>query len=150
MRENDFRQELLRAARRLAFNRGSDAALLAFRDGGDAAGLEGLDLSAVGSIHRAANGAVDVKFIDRIKLIELLLGASDDRPRGEAGDGFIQALDRAAMRLGGDEGAAKAADEYAAGELDLARERRAADVGGAVSAGDGYGGAARGAGDAGG
>lgn len=128
MREKGFRQELLRQARELVFNRGSDAARLAFRGGDDLAGLEGLDLSAVSSIHRAANGAVDMKFIDRIKLIELLLNAADDgRRRAEPGDGFIQALDRAAMRLGGE-----ARGEYAAGEFDIARERAAADAGGAA------------------
>lgn len=126
MKENDFRRELLRQARRLVFNKGSDAAALAFCGDGDRLGLEGLDLSAVSSIHIMANGSVELKFIDRIKLIELLLAAGDDRPRAEAGDGFIQALDRAAMRLGGD-GAAKTADGYAAGELDLARERRSAE-----------------------
>ncbi|MCM1150091.1 MAG: hypothetical protein NC319_08445 [Butyricicoccus sp.] len=131
MRENGFRQELLRQARELVFNKGSDAALLAFRGDVGQAGLEGLDLSAVSSIHRMANGSVEMKFIDRIKLIELLLDAGDDRRRAEGGDGFIQALDRAAMRLGG-ETRQRGADEYAAGELDLARERRAADVGGAA------------------
>ena len=132
MRENEFRQEILRQARRLAFNKGSDAAALAFRGDGDEQGIGGLDLSAVSSIHRAANGAVDVKFIDRIKLIELLLAAGDDRRRADSGDGFIQALDRAAMRLGGESG-----HEYAAGELDIARERSAAVAGGAAPGADG-------------
>lgn len=151
MRENSFRQELLQQAKALVFNNGSDAAALAFRgagSGGDGegAGLEGLDLSALSSIHRMANGSVELKFIDRIKLIELLLNAGDDARRGAEGDGFIQALDRAALRLGGarDAGADKARDavahgagrggaargcgedEYAAGEIDLERERGAA------------------------
>ncbi len=86
-----------------------------------------MDLSAVSSIHRAANGSVELKFIDKIKLIELLLAAGDDRPRAETGDGFIRALDRAAMRLGAESGAAKAADDCAAGELDLERERCSAE-----------------------
>ncbi len=132
MRENEFRAETLRLARKLAFNKGSDAAALAFRGDGDELTLQGLDLCAVSSIHRAANGAVDVKFIDRIKLIELLLSAGDDRPRGDGDGGFIQAIDRAAMRLGGED-----RYEFAAGELDIARERRAADVGGAASGGAG-------------
>lgn len=140
--ENDFRRELLRQARELVFNKGSDAALLAFRGDGGQPGLEGLDLSAVSSIHRMANGSVEMKFIDRIKLIELLLAAGDDnRRRAECGDGFIQALDRAAMRLGG-EARRQGPDEFAAGEFDLPRERRAADAGGPVR-GDEDGGGAR-------
>ena len=102
MSESNFRQELLEQARALAFNTGADAAALAFRGKGleEPEALGGLDLTALSAIHRAANGAVDLKFIDRIKLIELLLDAGGEKRR-EMDDGFIQALDRAAQRLGG-------------------------------------------------
>lgn len=105
MSDGNFRRELLEQARELVFNKGADAAALAFRgDGGReaaAAELSEMDLSALSSIHRVANGSVELKFIDRIKLIELLLAACDDRRADGSGDGFIQALDRAAQRLGG-------------------------------------------------
>lgn len=108
---NNFRQELLEQAVRLAFNRGGDAAALAFRGAEsetDAAEIKNMDLAAVSSIHTMANGSVELKFIDRIKLIELLLSAENEQKRA-ASDGFIEALDRAAQRLGGD-GAAAAGD----------------------------------------
>jgi len=107
---NDFRQELLARACQLAFSRGGDAAALAFRDGWekDDSGLEKLDLTALSSIHRMSNGSVELKFIDRIKLIELLL-MSPGTGGAQESDGFIQALDRAARRLGdsGDGGGAE-------------------------------------------
>lgn len=131
--ENSFRQELLQQAKALVFNNGSDAAALAFRGAGDGQSLQGLDLTALSSIHCMASGSVELKFIDRIKLIELLLAAGDDRRRGGEGDGFIQALDRAAQKLGGEPGAGKersgGEDGYAAGELDLERERGASGGG---------------------
>ena len=108
MSENNFRQELLEQARQLVFNKGGDAAALAFFDAAseaDTAEVRGMDLAALSSIHRMANGSVELKFIDRIKLIELLLSAGNE-PKRAASDGFIEALDRAAQRLVGDGAAA--------------------------------------------
>ena len=99
MSENIFRRELLEQARRLVFNKSADAAALAFSSEADTAQLRKMDLSALSSIRRMANGAVEIKFIDRIKLIELLLSAEGGTER-KASDGFIEALDRAARRLG--------------------------------------------------
>ena len=140
MNESIFRQELLRQARRLVFSSGADAAELAFRGAGDAIaqdarGVRDMDLSAVSSIHRMANGSVELKFIDRIKLIELLLAAEGGvKSAAGEGDGFIAALDRAAMRLGGAQAGTAGADPYAAGELDL--EREAPLSGGAAGRGE--------------
>lgn len=103
MSGNNFRQELLEQVRRLAFSTGADAAALVFRAAEsetDPPALKNLDLAAVSSIHTLANGSVELKFIDRIKLIELLLAAEGGQKQS-ASDGFIEALDRAAQRLGG-------------------------------------------------
>lgn len=108
MNKDNFRQEVLEQARQLMFNSSSDAVALAFGSGEslpEAEELQGLDLTALASIHRAANGAVEIKFIDRIKLLELLLAAGEEKPESSS-DGFMQALDRAAQRLGGGENTA--------------------------------------------
>ena len=144
MSESNFRRELLEQARALVFNTGADAAALAFRGKGadETEAPRDLDLTALASIHRAANGAVDLKFIDRIKLIELLLDAGREK-RAEPADGFIQALDRAARRLGAED----AAGEAGGYRSERARSRAAEGcTGGCGDGADGYGAGGYGAG----
>ena len=103
MSGNNFRLELLEQIRRLAFSSGADAAALVLRgeeSGSGTDALKNLDLASVSSIHTMANGSVELKFIDRIKLIEMLLAAEPEQ-KHTASDGFIEALDRAARRLAG-------------------------------------------------
>ena len=99
MGRKNAREKLLKEIWRLAFGKTNDAARLAFL-GGDTEDIAKLDLSALSGIHRMANGAVEVKMIDRVKLIELLLAAEEQS--GESDTlGFIRALDAAADRLDG-------------------------------------------------
>ena len=99
MDEGELRNTLIGEIRRLAFGGANDAVKLAFlpEDGLDC--LDGLDLTALRSLRRLSNGTVEIEFIDRIKLIELLLSAGQDGENGGAGN-LIRALDRAAERLG--------------------------------------------------
>ena len=101
MSDQNFRQELVQRAKQLLLDKGTDAAVLALRNADSPlspAQLRKLDLGSLSAIHTTANGSVELKFIDKIKLFELLLSAeSEDKP---ASDGFIEAIDRAAMRLG--------------------------------------------------
>lgn len=138
MDKDNFRRELLEQARALMFNTGSDAAALAFKGGesmSETGELQGLDLTALASIHRAANGAVDIKFIDRIKLLELLLSAEEDRA-APASDGFMQALDRAAQRLGGGNGRGELHGEAYADSPDAGGTYGAGEYGGIADGGD--------------
>ena len=100
MNEGDLRKTLIEEIRRLAFGGANDAVKLAFLPEDALDCLGGLDLTALRSLRRLSNGTVEIEFIDRIKLIELLLSAGQDGENGGAGS-LIQALDRAAERLGG-------------------------------------------------
>lgn len=95
-----FQQELLEWARHLVLDKGTDAAALAFLGGNtvDPKKLRKLDLASLSSIHIAANGSVELKFIDKIKLIELLLSTTQTLNQ-PASDAFINAIDRAAAKL---------------------------------------------------
>ena len=99
MNEGDLRKTLIGEIRRLAFGGANDAVKLAFLPEDALDCLGGLDLTALRSLRRLSNGTVEIEFIDRIKLIELLLSAGQDVGNGGAGS-LIQALDRAAERLG--------------------------------------------------
>ena len=98
MNEGDLRKTLIEEIRRLAFGGANDAVKLAFLPEDALDCLGGLDLTALRSLRRLSNGTVEIEFIDRIKLIELLLSAGQDGENGGAGS-LIQALDRAAERL---------------------------------------------------
>ena len=99
MNEGDLRKTLIEEIRRLAFGGANDAVKLAFLPEDALDCIDGLDLTALRSLRRLSNGTVEIEFIDRIKLIELLLSAGQDGENGGAGS-LIQALDRAAERLG--------------------------------------------------
>lgn len=92
--------------RHLAFGKVNDAMKLVFMDGElrDNA-IDGLDLTLVSEIKRGAKGEVEVKFFNRIALLELLSklveGVQEENSEAES---FFTAMDRAAARLGdGDE-----------------------------------------------
>ena len=86
----------------LAFGGCNDAAKLAFVTGNDLEELDGLDLRALAGVHTSGNGGVEVKLIDRIKLIELLLAATEERPDPSAeAAGLISAMERSAAELAG-------------------------------------------------
>lgn len=75
------REEILEALRRVALSKPNDAVALALAP--QKARVEGLDLWGVSEFKMSANGAVEVKFADRVKAIGLLL----DRA-GYGGDGM--------------------------------------------------------------
>ena len=104
MSKSKGRERLLREMRRLAFGRTNDAVKLAFLDGECPGDIDKLDLSALAGIHRLSNGTVELKFIDRLRLMELLLEAEEADAAEESGaGGLVRALDRAAERLSGRE-----------------------------------------------
>lgn len=73
------RDEILDALKRVALSKPNDAAALALAPGETC--LKDLDLWGVSELKVAANGAVEVKFADRVKAIGLLLecaGSGED------------------------------------------------------------------------
>ena len=81
----------------LAFARADDAVKLAFSPDD---GTEGLDLQLVRETKRGGNGAVELKLLDREKLIELLVELLKPTDN-EGSQELYSAIDNAAKRLGG-------------------------------------------------
>ena len=90
---------------KLAFGKANDAVKLLFLDPEQPEQLEEierLDLSMVSEVKRSGNGAVEVKLLNRIALLELLAQLSApsgaETRNGEA-ESFFLAMDKAASRL---------------------------------------------------
>lgn len=84
--------EVLHQMMELAAHPVNDAVRLAFLGEEARAEIEGLDLCGLAEFKRNANGAVEVKLIDRLAVLQTLL----ERVEGEEGDGalaFLQALE---------------------------------------------------------
>ena len=85
----------------LAFGKANDAVELVFLDPQDKEQIKNLDLSMVSEIKRGANGAVEVKLLDRIALLELLAQlTAPQTPKGGEAESFFTAMDKAAAKLG--------------------------------------------------
>ena len=94
------REKILRELHALAFAKCNDAVKLAFLEKKDPDRVAKLDLRCLAGVH-TTSGGVELKFVDRTKLVELLLAATEERPDpGAAADGLIAAINGAADRLG--------------------------------------------------
>ena len=69
-----------------------DAVRLACFPDGEREDLDRLNLDALTEFKRGANGVIELKFIDRVRLLELLLDASD-RSGEEQVDRFLRAME---------------------------------------------------------
>ena len=100
MNDENARAQALEKACRLAFGNNNDVVKLAFLDGGDLSAIDGLDLSALSGIHRLSNGSMELKLVDKARLIELILAATESAGGGGQGAaGLIGAINAAAERL---------------------------------------------------
>ena len=97
----------IRYIKRLALGKTNDAVKLlllepeSLRDE-----VDEMDLSMVAEMKKGAKGEVEVKFFNRIALLELLarLSEEDGNEGGESeAESFFTAMDRAAARLGEDD-----------------------------------------------
>lgn len=106
LKEEKLRQRIIKQVYELAFGTNNDAARLVFMDEEEARlCLDCMDLRGVTSVHRAANGGVEVKFADRAGLIELLLEATQESAEtGGNGSGLLEAINRAAARMSSGDG----------------------------------------------
>ncbi len=77
------REAVLRQIEALARSKANDAVRLAFLGPEELGELEKLDLSAGKEFKRNGNGAVELKFIDRMAALEWLMEHMGEDPRAE-------------------------------------------------------------------
>lgn len=84
----------------LAFGRANDAVKLIFLDPERPELLDGLDLSMVSEVKRGSTGAVEVKLLNRVTLLELLSKLMEPSMSAEnQAESFFNAMDKAAAKL---------------------------------------------------
>ena len=98
MRKAKSEQMFLQKLQELAFSRSNDAVKLAFLGEDALQQIDGLDLSALTELHRLSNGTVEMKFVDRVKLLELLRQVLRGAEEAGAAD-LVTAINSAANRL---------------------------------------------------
>ena len=92
------RRELQACLRRLARWKGNDVVKLAFLEPGDLGEVDGMDLSGVAELKRHANGAFEVKFVDKVKVLDMLRELAE-----EQGDSLKDLLQELKQPEDGDE-----------------------------------------------
>ena len=100
MQRKNAEKLFLQKLGKLAFCRSNDAVKLAFLGDDALSQIDRLELGALTEFHRLSNGTVEMKFIDRVKLLELL----QELIRGSAETGaadLVSAINAAADRLMG-------------------------------------------------
>mgnify|MGYP003329048907 CR=1 FL=1 len=94
-------EELIRS---LASSSPNDAVKLLFLGEEDTAVLDSLDLSLISEIKRSSNGAVELKFVNRLDVIRFLAELRQAESSADtAGASFYTALDKAAKALDGED-----------------------------------------------
>ena len=86
------REEILKEIKRLAKGRVNDAVRLAYLSEDELENIEELELSAVREFKRSSNGTVELKFVDRGRLLERLLDTVDHSGEDQV-DRFLQAME---------------------------------------------------------
>lgn len=86
------RDELLRRMYRLATGKANDAVKLAFLTQEEAGRIGRLDLDVLQEFKRSPAGAIEVRLIDRVGVLEKLLQATGGEDR-MSGMGFLKALE---------------------------------------------------------
>lgn len=95
--ESEKADELLK---KLAASSPNDAVKLLFLEEDELDILDRLDLGLIKEIKRSANGAIELKLIDRLEIIRQLAELEPDSSAEQSADNsFFAALDRAAASL---------------------------------------------------
>ena len=88
------REDVIEALKRIAFGKTNGGVELAYLEQATEQKIRRMDLAAVAEFKRGANGAVEVKFVDRVKALCALfeqLGSGG----GDETEEFLQALEQA-------------------------------------------------------
>ena len=93
-RRND-RERLLRKMEQVASCRVNDAVKLAFLEGEWPEQIDGMDLTALIELKRSGNGTVEMKFVNRVAVLERLLELTDGG-ENEKAEAFFRALEQTA------------------------------------------------------
>ncbi len=103
MRDDRLRQKVLKQLYDMVFSGNNDAAKLLFMDEEEVRLCIGrMDLRRVTSLHKAANGGIELKFCSLTELAQLLLQeTAQPQDSGTGGGELLAAIDRAAGRLAG-------------------------------------------------
>ena len=99
MEIGNLRGEIISKIYELAFSKSNDAVSLAFVDEISERKLRGLDLGPLVEMHKLSNGTVDVKLVDRVRLLEMLLEVTEGQEGGEA---LARAISAAASVVSGE------------------------------------------------
>lgn len=100
------RGEVIKRLCELAFGKANDVAKLALLESDKQQyGIDNLDLSLLSELKINSNGSVEVKLLNRLTAIEMLLrefGADAAISRSAEGESFLEALKIAAAEAGGE------------------------------------------------
>ena len=97
--------ELIGQIRELAFGRSNDAVKLLFLEPEQVELVDGLDLRMISEIKRGSGGAIEVKLVSRLALLELLGRLMESgSPEDSRAENFFRAMDAAAQKLGDGQG----------------------------------------------
>ena len=101
MRLNDLQFMALLGYERLAFGSIADCIQLLYMEKPDVKTLEGMDLYMISEIKRPKDGAMEIKFFDRIKALEKLSEAQQNSAENSLP--FYKALENSAKRFNSSE-----------------------------------------------
>ena len=88
IRQGKIRKEdILRGLAQLAFGRVNDCVRLAIEESPD---LETLDLTLLSEVKKTDKGSVEVKMVDRLKVLEQMARMTDDEQQGA--EAFLRAM----------------------------------------------------------
>ena len=88
------REDALRMLAAMAFGRANDCARLALED---APPLDQLDLTLLQEIRRGTGGSIEVRLVDRLRALELLLSLLE--PESSGAEAFFAGLEQAGQAL---------------------------------------------------
>lgn len=100
MKKKIRRQDVINHLTKIALGKTNDAVKLAFYDGEENRDfLEELDLTLLSEVKKTPNGAVEIKLINRLEVIKLLLNELQEKKTelGEA-ESFFMAMDKASKQ----------------------------------------------------
>ena len=83
---------VMRRMEKLAAGRVNDAVKLAFLDSGRVDEIDGLDLMALTEFKRSGNGAVEIRLLDRMAILEKMVELLDERDEDRT-EAFFRALE---------------------------------------------------------